>query len=207
MADFNHGSLHGPIKPLALGSWRSVERNISVSLQPQNQAKDSWKATIDKIGKVWTTVYPKDEFEFHFFDEDIAKYYTAEKNVSSLLIWATGLAVFISCLGLLGLVIYTTTQRTKEIGVRKVLGASLGQIVGMITKDFMLLILVAFIIAAPLAYLAMHQWLQNFAFRTTLSWWIFAFGGIAMIIIALITLSIQTFRAAAANPVKSLRSE
>ena len=124
-----------------------------------------------------------------------------------LLKWATGLAVFISCLGLLGLVIYTTTQRTKEIGVRKVLGASVVQIVRIITNEFMLLVIIAFIIAAPLAWIGMHKWLENFAYRTNISWWIFGMGGVIMIVIALCTLSFQTIKAAMANPVKSLRTE
>ena len=123
------------------------------------------------------------------------------------MIWATALAVFISCLGLLGLVIYTTTQRTKEIGVRKVLGASVAQIVTMISKDFLLLIVVAFVIAAPLAWFGMNKWLENFAYRTSISWWIFLLGAGVMIIIALFTLGFQTIKAAMANPVKSLRTE
>ena len=121
--------------------------------------------------------------------------------------WATGLAVFISCLGLLGLVIYTTTQRTKEIGVRKVLGASVTQIVSMITKDFIVLVLFAFVIAAPLAWIGMHRWLQNFSYRTEISWWIFLVGVISMVLVAALTLSFQTIRAATMNPVKSLRTE
>src|SRR6185437_2492654 len=155
----------------------------------------------------WKEVYPEDDFEYHFLDEQIAKYYTAEKNVSSLLSWATGLAIFISCLGLLGLVIYTTTQRTKEIGVRKVLGASVPDIVAIITKDFLLLIAIAFVIAAPLAWIGMNKWLDNFAYRTDISWWIFALGISVMIIIAILTLGFQTIKAAIANPVKSLRTE
>ena len=118
-----------------------------------------------------------------------------------------GLAIFISCLGLLGLVIYTTTQRTKEIGVRKVLGASVPQIVSLLSKDFVQLVLVAFVIAAPVAWWAMHKWLEDFAYRTSISWWIFGLSGIAMVVIALLTLSIQTIRSATASPVKSLRTE
>ncbi len=121
--------------------------------------------------------------------------------------WATGLAVFISCLGLSGLVIYTTTQRTKEIGVRKVLGASIAQIVTLISRDFIVLVILAFVIAAPLAWIGMDKWLENFAYRTEISWWIFLSGGLVMIFIALITLSFQTIKAAMMNPVKSLRSE
>lgn len=207
VADFNQRSLHEPIKPLIISSWSNEERNINIALQPQNEAGNTWSTAITKIEKAWKEVYPKDDFSYSFFDQEIAKYYDEEKHISSLLMWATGLAVFISCLGLLGLVIYTTTLRTKEIGVRKVLGASVAQIVSMISKDFMLLIVVAFIIAAPLAWIGMNKWLQNFAYRTEISWWIFLLGGAVMILIALGTLSYQTIKAAITNPVKSLRTE
>jgi len=192
---------------LIIGSWNNVERNFSIALQPQNEAGTAWKTTITKIEKAFKEVYPEDDFDYKFFDEDIAKYYIAEQNISSLLKWSTGLAIFISCLGLLGLVIYTTTQRTKEIGVRKVLGASVSQIVSLISKDFILLVLFAFVIAAPLAWIGMNKWLQNFAFRTEISWWIFLSGVAIMIVIALLTLGFQTIKAALANPVKSLRTE
>jgi predicted permease len=205
--DFNQQSLHQAVKPLIIASRTLIERNISIALQPQNEAGITWKNAISKIEKAWKEIYPQDDFEYHFLDEDIAKYYTAEQNVSSLLRWATGLAVFISCLGLLGLVIFTTTQRTKEIGVRKVLGASVTQIVSMISKDFIILVMLAFVIAAPLAWLGMNKWLENFAYRTTISWWIFFASGSAMVIIALVTLGFQTIKAAMANPVKSLRTE
>src|SRR5678816_2386244 len=206
LADFNQHSLHEHIKPLAIASRGNDERNISVALHPQNEA-GTWKTAIAKIEKAWKEIYPADDFTYSFFDEDIAKYYDAEKHISSLLKWATGLAVFISCLGLLGLVIYTTNQRTKEIGVRKVLGASVTQIVTMISGDFIRLVLLAFIIAAPLAWIGMYKWLENFAFRTNISWWIFISGGAVMVLMALITLSFQTIKAAMMNPVKSLRTE
>ncbi|HEX5153772.1 MAG TPA: FtsX-like permease family protein [Parafilimonas sp.] len=207
VADFNQHSLHEPIKPLVIASRGNDTRNISIALHPQNEAGTTWKTAIKKIEKAWKEIYPEDEFSYSFFDEDIAKYYDAEQHISSLLKWATGLAVFISCLGLLGLVIYTTNQRTKEIGVRKVLGASVTQIVTMISGDFIRLVLLAFIIAAPLAWIGMYKWLENFAFRTHISWWIFISGGAVMVLIALITLSFQTIKAAMANPVKSLRTE
>ncbi len=207
VADFNQASLHEKVKPLIIGSRSFIERTISIALQPQNEAGTAWKTAIGKIEKAWKEVYPEDDFEYRFFDEDIAKYYTAEQHISNLLSWATGLAVFISCLGLLGLVIYTTTQRTKEIGVRKVLGASVPQLVSMISKDFILLVLLAFVIATPLAWLGINKWLENFAYRTEISWWIFLISGTGMIVIALITLGFQTVRAALANPVESLRTE
>ena len=204
---FNQHSLHEPVKPLAIANGSNRARTINIALQPQNAEGTAWKSTITKIEKIWKDMFPDNDFDYAFFDQDIAKYYDEEQHISSLLMWATGLAVFISCLGLLGLVIYTTTQRTKEIGVRKVLGASVLQIVTMISKDFMLLIVIAFVIAAPLAWFGMNKWLQNFAYRTNISWWVFLLGAGVMIIIALITLGFQTIKAAMANPVKSLRTE
>jgi ABC-type antimicrobial peptide transport system permease subunit len=152
-------------------------------------------------------VYPDDDFSYTFFDESIAKFYTAEQNLLRLLKWAAGLCIFISCLGLLGLVIFTTQSRTKEIGVRKVMGASIGQIVALLSKDFVILVLVAFAIAAPAAWWFMHDWLQDFAYRTPLSWWLFAVCGLGMLMLALAILSIRTIRAAMDNPVHSLRTE
>jgi ABC-type antimicrobial peptide transport system permease subunit len=145
--------------------------------------------------------------ELHFLDESIAEYYTAEQNISRLLKWATGLAIVISCLGLFALVIYTTNQRTKEIGIRKVVGASVSQIITLLSKDFLKLILIAFIIAIPIVWLAANKWLQNFAFKIDLSVLIFILGGLIMLLPALIILLLRTYKAAAANPVESLRSE
>src|SRR4029077_5923354 len=143
-----------------------------ILLKP-NTGGDVWKKAISQVEASYKAIYPDEDFDYQFLDERIASFYKSEQNISRLLTWATGLAVFISCLGLLGLVIYTTNQRTKEIGVRKVLGASVPRIVIMIAGDFIKLVLFAFIIAAPLAWIGMHKWLENFAFRTSISWWIF----------------------------------
>jgi len=207
VADFNQHSLHDAIKPLVIANGIDRARTINIALMPQSADGTAWKSTIAQIEKAWKGIFPEDDFDYKFLDEDIAKYYDQEQHISSLLMWATCLAIFISCLGLLGLVIYTTTQRTKEIGVRKVLGASVSHIVALITKDFLLLIVIAFVIAAPLAWIGMNKWLNNFAYRTDISWWIFALGIAVMIVIALLTLGFQTIKAAVANPVKSLRSE
>jgi putative ABC transport system permease protein len=207
MADIHTKSLHAPIQPLAFCSEEKQHSTFHIALPPKGENTDGWKKTIAAIGHAWKEVYPDEEFNYEFFDETIAKFYKAEQDTANLLNWSTGLAIFISCLGLLGLVIYTTTQRTKEIGVRKVLGASVSQIVSLLSKDFMSLVLLAFIIASPLAWWAMHKWLEDFAYRTSFSWWIFALGGSMMFIVALLTLSVQTIRSAVANPVKSLRSE
>jgi len=206
-SDFHQKSLHEIIKPLVFTTNKSQCRTLNIALQPQNAAGTVWKSAIAKIEKAWKEVYPEDDFEYHFLDESIAKYYTAEKHISSLLLWATGLAIAISCLGLLGLVIYITNQRTKEIGIRKVIGASIGQLVALLSKDFLLLVGIAFLIAAPIAWWGAHTWLQNFAYKTALSWWIFLSGGLIMFLTAMIILGIRTFQAASANPVESLRME
>ncbi len=207
VGDFNQKSLHEPIKPLLITSDIRNEMLISLLLQPQNANGTTWKTALAKTEKAFKQIYPNDDFYSAFLDEDIAKGYTREQNLSNLLTWATGLAIFISSLGLLGLVMYTITQRTKEIGVRKVLGASVSQIIALISKDFLRLVLIAFIIATPLAWIGINQWLQSFAYRTAVTWWIFGAAGLFMMAVAFITLSFQTIKAAIANPVKSLRTE
>jgi predicted permease len=205
--DFHTRSLHEQIKPIAIGTWASASHNFNVALHPQNGKTGTWQSAIKKIEAAWKELYPDNDFEYQFLDESIAKFYASEKNISRLLNWATGLAIFISCLGLLGLVMYITNQRTKEIGIRKVIGATVTQIVTLLTKDFLKLVLIGFLIAIPVAWWGTHMWLENFAFKTSMSWWIFLLSGVVMITIALITLGIQTIRSAMANPVKSLRSE
>jgi putative ABC transport system permease protein len=209
VADFYQRSLHAPIKPLAiLINTNSYQTGtFHIALKPQTPAGDEWKKAIATIGKSWKETYPDDDFEYHFFDETIAKFYESEQHTSTLLTWATGLSIFISCLGLLGLAIYTTNQRTKEIGVRKVLGASVSQIVTLLSTEMIWLILLAFVLVTPIALLAMNKWMQQFADRTTISWWIFVLSGAGMLAAAVITSSFQTVKAAIANPVKSLRSE
>jgi ABC-type antimicrobial peptide transport system permease subunit len=179
---------------------------IHVALSPQQSAGD-WKSTISSMEKSFKKYFPEDDFDYAFVNESIAKFYKSEQNISNLLKWATGLAIFISCMGLLGLVIYTTSLRIKEIGIRKVLGASIGNIVTILSKDFIRLVLVASLIAIPLSWWAMNKWLENFTYKTSVSWWIFALCTVFMMLLALFTLSIQTVRAASANPADSLRTE
>lgn len=180
---------------------------IHVALQPQNPGGTTWQSTIKDIEGAYKSLYPEADFTYTFFDETIAKFYTEQQNTARLLAWSTGLTVLISCLGLLGLVIYTTTTRTKEIGIRKILGASVSHIVSILSKDFVVLVLLAFIIAAPVAYWASYKWLEGFAYKTGISWWVFAVSGLAMLVLAVATLSIQTIKAAVGNPAKSLRVE
>ncbi len=208
LADFHTKSTHEPIKALAYSSVQKNSYNVHLALKPQVGSPGQWKETLAKIEKEFKQLYPgDDEFKCTFFDETIAAFYKKEQDISRLLNWAAGLCIFISCLGLLGLVMYTTNTRIKEIGVRKVLGASVVQIVSLLSKDLVSLVMIAFIIAAPLAWMAMNKWLQDFAYRTQISWWIFAICGISMLLIAIIVLGIRTIKAAIANPVKSLRTE
>lgn len=207
VADFHQRSLHESIKPLAIANATGRAITLNILLHPKNSSGANWTATIKEMEKAWKSLYPEEDFNYKFFDEQIAKFYESEKQVSTLLTWATGLTIFISCLGLLGLVMYTTAFRVKEIGVRKVLGATVTQLVTLLSKDFMVLVILAFFIATPLAWLAMHQWLNNFAYRTGVSIWVFGLSAVMMILIALVTVGLQTIRAALANPVNSLRSE
>lgn len=207
VADFHSKSLHAAITPLVFYAQSNEASSFHILLQPREAGGNNWKRAIEKIEAMLKETHPERTFDYSFFDEQIAQFYKTEQSTSRLLTWASGLAVFISSLGLLGLVIYTTHQRVKEIGVRKVLGASVTQIVSLLSKDFVILVIVAFVITAPLAWWGVNAWLQNFTYRTTMPWWIFAAGGGIMVLIALITLSLQTIRAALANPVKALRSE
>lgn len=207
VADFNPKSLHEPIKPLLITSMSGTQGTFNIALQPQNAEGTVWKNAMTKIKKSFKEIYPENDLEIKFLDETIAKYYTAEQHISSLLKWATGLAIFISCLGLLGLVMYTTNQRTKEIGIRKVIGASISQIILLLSKDFIKLVILAFIIAVPIVWFAANKWLENFAYKTNISVWIFLIGGAIMLLMAMAVLLLRTYKAAAANPVKSLRSE
>jgi len=209
VADFYERSLHEPIKPLAIIYHNNPyhDGTMHIALKPQTAGGNEWKQAISSMEKSWKEIYPDDDFKYSFYDESIAKFYDSEQHTSKLLTWATGLSIFISCLGLLGLAIFTTGRRTKEIGVRKVLGATVAQIVTLLSTELVMLVAISFVVVTPISWWVMNQWMQNFADKTTISWWIFALSGTGMLITALLTLSFQTIKAAIANPVKSLRSE
>ncbi len=207
LKDFNTKSTHAPIKPLTYSSLRKQSYALHLALKSEVGSPGLWKQALTKVEKEFKLLYPEADFTYEFFDKTISAFYKKEQDISKLLKWSAGLCIFISCLGLLGLVIYTTNTRTKEIGVRKVLGASVPQIVSLLSKDLVLLVLIAFVIASPLAWIAMNKWLADFVYRTNISWWVFAGCGIGMLAVALLILSMRTVRAAIANPVKSLRTE
>ena len=203
LKDYHIGSLHEPIKPVMLDvkefEYFGV---IMVRAYPGQTPK-----ALASLEKVYKEVNPGYAFAYQFVDEEYKKMYASEQIVSRLSILFAVLAILISCLGLLGLVMFAAEQRVKEIGIRKVLGASLAQIISLFARDFLQLVIIAFLIAGPLAWYAMNAWLHDFAYRVTLSWWIFALAGVSALLIALLTVSHQALRAAMANPVKSLRSE
>jgi len=207
MRDFHTQSLHGKVGPVVFAGFAQRSYEFHVLLRPQRPGSASWSTTITAIRQAYNRRYPNEDFTYKFLDDTVAQFYQAEQRTAGLLRWATALSVLISCLGLLGLVMYTINTRTKEIGVRKILGATVVSIVSLLSRDFVRLVLIAFIIAAPLAWWAADKWLQDFAYRTAMSWWVFALCGLSMLLIALVTLGIQTLRAAVADPVKSLRRE
>lgn len=204
MADFHLQSLRTTINPLIYYASPKNGYMMHVALQP-NPA--TWKTAISKIEKAWKQIYPNEDFNYTFLDKTIENFYKEDQQLSKLLTWSAAIAIFISCLGLFGLVIFTTNKRAKEIGIRKILGASVGQIMALLSADFVKLLAVAFVIAVPVAWWLTHDWLQNFAYHTALSWWMFLLAGIIAIMVAIITVCFQAIKAAVANPVKSLRTE
>lgn len=203
--DFHDMSTRAGISPLVFGGQSGTVFHIK--LLPNNSDGSLWRNALAQVQQAFTAMYPEEEFEYKFVDEKIAAFYKRDQDTAKLLSWAMGLTIFISCLGLLGLVIYTTTARTKEIGIRKVLGASIPNIVRILSKDFMVLVFISFLIATPLAWWAVSNWLQEFSYRFDMNIWMFVACGLILFAAALLTLSLQVIRAAISNPVKSLRSE
>ncbi|MEP7141467.1 MAG: ABC transporter permease [Ferruginibacter sp.] len=200
--DFHFRSLQQNIKPLSMriepGGCDLVSVNIAAANLP---------ATTAAIESKWKALIPNRPFTYYFLDEFFDRQYRSEERFGKLFFNFAILAIFISCLGLLGLASYSTMQRTKEIGIRKVMGASVQGIVNLLSKEFVKLVIISFIIAVPASWYFMNKWVQNFAYRLDISWWVFALAGITALIIALLTVSYQAIKAAIANPVKSLRAE
>jgi putative ABC transport system permease protein len=159
------------------------------------------------IKRNWDELNTGAPFSYSFLDERFNDTYRAEQNTGRILGIFAGLTIFVACLGLLGLSTFTARQRNKEIGIRKVLGASVTGIISLLSKDFLRLVAIAFIIATPITWFIMNRWLQNFAYRITITWWVFTLAALVAMVITIITVSIQAIKAALANPVKSLRTE
>jgi putative ABC transport system permease protein len=200
--DFHFSSLHQPIGPLMIFLDTQYTSQLFVKITGQDV-----NGTLGYLEKVWKERVPYRPFEYHFLDEDYNALYKVENRTSQLFSFFAGTAILLACMGLFALAAFTTAQRTKEIGIRKVLGASLFSVAGLLSIDFLKLVCIASLIAFPLAWWAMYQWLQDFAYRINISWLVFLSAGLAALFIALITVSFQAVRASMANPVDSLRSE
>jgi putative ABC transport system permease protein len=200
--DFNVGSLRGVIPPVLMGPWQAQYAKLSIKVSPQNL-----KQTLAGIESQWNKTYPEGVYEYQFLDKTIANFYRNEDELSTLYKIFAGIAIFISCLGLYGLVSFMALQRTKEVGIRKTLGASVGHIVYLFSKEFTVLIIIAFAISAPIAYYFMHKWLQDYTYRIDIGPDIFIIAILASVAIAWTSVGFKAIKAALANPVKSLRSE
>ncbi|MEO5562624.1 MAG: ABC transporter permease [Chitinophagaceae bacterium] len=202
--DFNYESLHTTIKPFGFTTtFFAVKYNYAIATV---STKD-YAGLLKNLGKVWSKISPNTPFIYSFLDQDFQRNYEKEQRTSSIVVYFTFIAILIACMGLFGLAAFSAEQRRKEIGIRKVLGASVTSAAVLLSKDFVRLIIVAIIIASPIAWYAMNQWLQDFAYRIHISWWMFVVAGCLAVLIALATVSFQAIRAAVMNPVKSLRTE
>lgn len=199
--DYHYGSLKQKIAPQML-SMRDQRENVLIKTQ-----KGKILQTLKVLETTYNNIFPQHYFYYEFLDDENAGSYLTDGRWKQIISYSAIMAILICCIGLFGLSSFTAQQRYKEIGVRKVLGASVVSITGLLTKDFLKLVVIAIIVASPVAWFVMHNWLQNFAYKTDISWWVFVIGGTAAIIIALLTVSFHAIKAAIANPVKSLRTE
>lgn len=202
LKDFNNRPSQYGVAPLIISTNNTMYDQANIKISTTNMP-----ATLEYVKSVFEKSFPDFVYEYKFIDEKIEGFYKQENQLAQLYKIFAAIAILLSCLGLYGLASFMAVQRIKEVGIRKVLGASGASIVYLFTKEFVLLITIAFIIAAPVAWYYMHTWLQNYVYRISISWWVFALGGLAAIIIALVTISFQAIKAARTNPVKSLRVE
>ncbi len=201
--DFHFNSLHDPIRPLIVRFGEEETYGTALVRIRAGQTKE----TLSQLETLCHELNPRFPFTYRFTDDEYRDLYKSESIVHNLSNCFAGLAIFISCLGLLGLAMFTAEQRTREFGIRKVLGAKVGTLFTLLSTDFLQLVLVAFLLATPLAWWAMHLWLQNFAYHIQLEWWVFLLAGVLALLIALLTVSFQAVKVAIANPIKSLRTE
>ena len=205
----------GVIADFNLYSLRRENRTITLEMAPKGRVNyilvrtgnQNLAESMDLVKNIWKKLAPNEEFKGSFINENVDRWFNKEERLSQIFSLAAGIAIMLSCMGLFAIALMIIEQRTKEIGVRKVLGASVSSIVNLISVDFLKMVGIAFIIATPIAYYAMQKWLQDFANRTDLNWWFFAMAGVLLVIIALLTVSYQSIRAALMNPVKSLKTE
>lgn len=205
VADFHKYSYKEPIRPLMITGRAATD--LAVRLDTKGKSAREARSIISRIEKTWKTMYPHQPFEYDLFDEEIAQMYLKEQTMEGLLDIATGITLFISCIGLFGLTLFTTAQRTREIGIRKVMGAGVKDILVLLGKDFVRLVLVALVVASAGGWYGTHRWLQDYAYRVNIGADIFLLAGGALLLVTLLTVGAQSLKAALANPVKSLRTE
>ncbi|HEY4788515.1 MAG TPA: FtsX-like permease family protein, partial [Bacteroidales bacterium] len=201
--DFKFESYYKAVEPLALIFNGAPNANIlSVRLTSGNIGQN-----ISKIKQLWKTLFPYEPMNFMFYDDFFQSMYAKEEKLASSITFFSIIAIVLTCMGLLGQIFMICLNRIKEIGIRKINGASISEVMVLLNRDFVKLTVIAFVIASPIAYYAMHKWLQNFAYKTELSWWVFVLAGIIAMAVAVLTVSWQSYRAATKNPVESLRYE
>lgn len=202
LKDFNDRSFRHDLAPLLITTNVTMYNQAGIKLATTNIS-----STMQSVKGIFEQTFPDFVYEYKFLDDKIESFYKQENQLAELYKIFAAIAIFLSCLGLYGLASFMAVRRIKEVGIRKVLGATTGNIVYLFSREFIILIVIAFLIATPIAWYSMHQWLQDYVYRINISWWLFAVGGLVAIIIALATISFQAIKAAIANPVKSLRSE
>ncbi|MGC1515977.1 MAG: FtsX-like permease family protein, partial [Maribacter sp.] len=207
LKDFNLESLHSHIQPFALFSNTSQSYDTGISYITLKIGAENTKEIMETVQRKWEKYRPDTPFEYSFLDDDLNAAYVADQRQASLFGVFSFLTIFIACMGLLGLIAFTAEQKTKEIGIRKVLGASITEIVKLLAVDFVRVISIALLIASPFAWYFMNKWLQDFAYRIDMPWWVFVFSGALALGIALVTMGFKAINAARENPVKSLRKE
>lgn len=203
--DFHFKDLHEAIEPFAFRFYNNAD--VGFNYMIAHSGGSNIKQSLSTLEKAWKKINPNEPFEYSFLDQDFQKNYIAESRQANLIDYFTIVAIIISCLGLFGLATFTAEQRTKEIGIRKVLGASIASVITLLSKDFLKLVFIAVVIASPVAWYAMNKWLQNFAYQTSIGWEVFALTTVISIVIAFAAISFQAIKAAVSNPVKSLRTE
>ena len=205
MNDFNYSSLHKEVDNFLV--WmRKPKDNVWPTIIASTRTSN-YKELLSKIEAAWKKNIPEEPFSYSFLDQKVQQQYESEISLSRIINLFTVIAILISCLGLFGLAAFSAQQRSKEIGVRKVLGASVTSVVRLLSNEFLKLVMIAFIISAPVAWLASEKWLEGFAYKADISWWMFAIAAVVVMAIALLTVSFQAIRAGMSNPVDALKTE